>query len=97
MSGGLQQSAINTLRYNRKILKNSKVRYSKVKEQYIGTGYHTDDSKPFPTLTPQELTEGRKRAEAFYRKRNRNLYFTIALSFLAAIGLVALIIWFLLG
>ena len=68
MSGGLEQGAIATIKYNRSLLKQNKLRYSDVKNQYIGIGNQSALNTQ-STLSPSEKAAGRERARIYLQKR----------------------------
>ena len=87
MAGGIERGAIATINYNRKLGTSRKSRYGRVKEQYVGTG-NSNDTPTIHNLTPAELAAGRKRAIAFYTKRNIRIYSQIVILSVGAILLV---------
>ena len=69
MAGGFEHGAIKTIKFNRGILKRSRARYSKVKEQYIGKGLENLQNSTQPKQSLEKLKAGRKRALKYVRKR----------------------------
>jgi hypothetical protein len=96
MSGGLAAGANITFNYNKGLRKANRIRYSKVKEQYVGVGNETGAPR-ISNLTPAQLIEGRKRAKAYYTKRNLRIYTQIILISVLACTLVGFTVWYLLA
>jgi hypothetical protein len=96
MSGGLAAGANITFNYNKGLRKANRIRYSKVKEQYVGVGNETGTPR-ISNLTPAQLVEGRKRAKAYYTKRNLRIYTQIIVISVLACTLVGWLVWYLLG
>ena len=97
---GFIMDAINTLMRNRMNSSNRKSKYTKLKELYIGEEQSETSYANFsqlPKLSPEELIAGRKRAKAYYLKRNRRIWFQITAVFLGVIILVAVVFWNLLN
>jgi hypothetical protein len=92
MSGGLEQGAIATIKYNRSLLKHNKLRYSDVKKQYIGIG-NQDAKTTVPKLTKAEIAAGRERARIYLQKRKLRLTFQITLALITSIIIVFLLFW----
>jgi hypothetical protein len=94
--GGSTSSMNSSLKENKRLRKNATKRYSKVKEQYIGVGNENGNLK-VSNLTSTQLAEGRKRAKAYYSKRNIRLYTQIIVISVLACTLVGWLVWYLLG
>jgi hypothetical protein len=92
MSGGLEQGAIATIKYNRSLLKQNKLRYSDVKNQYIGIGNQSALNTQ-STLSPSEKAAGRERARIYLQKRKLRLTFQITLVLITSIIIVFLLFW----
>ena len=92
MAGGFEHEAVGRIKYNRGLLKHSKLRYSDVKNQYIGIGNDSNDNHE-SKLSPSEITAGRERARIYLLKRKRRLNFQITLAFIASIILLFLLFW----
>ena len=89
MAGGLERGAIDGIKSNRSLRKARRSSYSKVREQYIGVGNESNLSR-LSHLTPTQIAEGRARAKAYYKKRNRRIYTQITV---IAILSLTLVIW----
>lgn len=92
MSGGFEHEAVGRIKYNRSILKHSKLRYSDVKNQYIGIGYESAEDN-LPELSQAELAAGRERARLYLIKRKRRLTFQILFAFVASVAILVLLFW----
>ena len=93
--GGSTSSMNSSLKENKRLRTNATKRYSKVKEQYIGVGNENGKLK-VTHLTPTQLVEGRKRAKAYYTKRNMKIYTQIFVTFVLACLIVWFALWYLL-
>lgn len=88
---GFMMDAINTLKRNRINSSNRKSKYTKLKELYIGEEQSETSYANFsqlPKLSPEELIAGRKRAKAYYQKRNRRIWFQIIFVFMTTVFVV---------
>lgn len=85
---GFMIDAMNTMKRNRNTSFQRKARYTKLKEQYIGVRSENQTLNS-PNLTPTQLAAGRKRAKAYYTKRNRRIYTQLLVLTLASLTLVA--------
>ncbi|MEY2925047.1 MAG: hypothetical protein RLZZ337_1595 [Bacteroidota bacterium] len=92
MSGGFEHEAVGRIKYNRGLLKHSKLRYSEVKKQYIGIGNDSVEQEKSP-LSNVEIAAGRKRARIYLIKRKRRLAFQITLAFIVSILTMVLLFW----
>ena len=92
MSGGFEHEAVGRIKYNRGLLKHSKLRYSDVKNQYIGRGNESNQNTE-SKLSKAGIEAGRERARLFLLKRKRRLTIQITLAFIASVILVFLLFW----
>ncbi len=92
MSGGFEHEAVGRIKYNRGLLRHNKLRYSDVKNQYIGIGNQSALNTQ-STLSPSEKAAGRERAKIYLKKRKQRLTIQITLAFIAAIFTIALLFW----
>ena len=74
---------------------NSKLRgvrkhYKNIRNLYVGTANKHKDNPSH--LNPAQIAEGRKRAKAYYTKRNRRINVTIALSVFVGLAVIAVVI-----
>jgi hypothetical protein len=85
----------NIIRDNARMRGHSTNRYKTLRSMYLGS---TNDSneKYITHLTPTQLAEGRKRAKAYYTKRNMRIYTQIFVTFTLACLIVWFALWYLL-
>ena len=81
---------------NNKKLRGARASYTKIRNLYVGVGNESNNQYTSP-LTKEELAEGRKRAKAYYSKRNMRLYTQIIVTFMLACLIVWFALWYLLA
>ena len=81
---------------NNKNLRGARASYTKIRNLYVGVGNESNNQYTSP-LTKEELAEGRKRAKAYYSKRNMRLYTQIIVTFMLACLIVWFALWYLLA
>ncbi|MFT5055640.1 MAG: hypothetical protein ACI80H_000343 [Pseudoalteromonas distincta] len=81
---------------NNKKLRGARASYTKIRNLYVGVGNETGTPR-ISNLTPTQLVEGRKRAKAYYSKRNMRIYKQIIVTFMLACLIVWFALWYLLA
>ena len=81
---------------NNKKLRGARASYTKIRNLYVGVGNESNNQYTSP-LTKEELAEGRKRAKAYYSKRNMSIYIQIIVAFMLACLIVWFALWYLLA
>ncbi|MFT4996585.1 MAG: hypothetical protein ACJAR8_000442 [Bacteroidia bacterium] len=81
---------------NNKKLRGARASYTKIRNLYVGVGNESNNQYTSP-LTKEELAEGRKRAKAYYSKRNMRIYTQIIVTFMLACLIVWFALWYLLA
>mgnify|MGYP000941575229 FL=1 len=71
-------------------------RYKKIRHLYIGQG-NEYSIQAIPSLTPSQLAAGRKRAKAYYTRRNIRIYTQIVVLLIVACTLVGFAVRYLLA
>jgi hypothetical protein len=81
---------------NNKKLRGARASYTKIRNLYVGVGNESNNQYTSP-ITKEELAEGRKRAKAYYSKRNMRIYTQIIVTFMLACLIVWFALWYLLA
>jgi hypothetical protein len=81
---------------NNKKLRGARASYTKIRNLYVGVGNESNNQYSSP-LTKEELAVGRKRAKAYYTKRNLRIYTQIIVISILACSLVGFTVWYLLA
>ena len=81
---------------NNKNLRGARASYTKIRNLYVGVGNETGTPR-ISNLTHAQLVEGRKKAKAYYTKRNLRIYTQIIVISVLACTLVGWLVWYLLG
>ena len=89
-------SANSRIRDNLRMRGKSVSRYKKIRSLYVGGGNESNSQYSSP-LTKEELAVGRKRAKAYYTKRNLRIYTQIIVISILACSLVGFTVWYLLA
>ena len=95
MDVGFAGQGRNTVTNNKK-LRGARASYTKIRNLYVGVGNESNNQYTSP-LTKEELAEGRKRAKAYYSKRNMSIYIQIIVAFMLACLIVWFALWYLLA
>lgn len=81
---------------NNKKLRGARANYTKIRNLYFGLGNESNNQYTSP-LTKEELSEGRKRAKAYYSMRNLKIYTQVIVALLLASSIVGYALWYLLA
>ena len=95
MNVGFAGQGRNALTNNKKF-RGARASYTKIRNLYVGVGNESNNQYTSP-LTKEELAEGRKRAKAYYSKRNLKIYTQIIVALLLASSIVGYALWYLLA
>lgn len=90
-AGGSIAGMMATLKENSRIKGRSTSRYKSFRNQYIGV-FDKSETPYKSNLTPAQLAEGRKRAKAYYKKRNLRIYTQIAFVSILVLSIVGFFI-----
>ena len=71
MGGFGSVGSMETVRKENLRLRRSVTKYKRVKEQYVGSNNDDSEAKIVPSLSPDEMKAGRKKALNYINRRNK--------------------------
>lgn len=90
--GGSISGMIATLKENSRLKGRSTSRYKNLRSQYTGDTAGSYDGSEYKKLNKEELAEGRKRAKAYYTRRNIRIYTQIVVITLVVLAIVGYLV-----